>query len=40
MDIVTKIEKCKVNNSKPVEDVTIVDSGEIAVPAEGIHMEL
>lgn len=41
MDIVTAIEKCeKGPGDKPKEDVVIVDSGELDVPAEGIHQEL
>lgn len=41
MDIVTKIENAaKGGNDRPKEDVKIVESGELEIPAEGIHAEL
>ena len=40
-DIVEKIENVpKGAGDKPIEDVTIVKSGELPVPEEGIHVEL
>ncbi|KAF8252756.1 hypothetical protein K440DRAFT_535924 [Wilcoxina mikolae CBS 423.85] len=41
MDIVLKIEKVETSrDNKPKQDVKIVKSGELPVPAEGIHQEL
>lgn len=41
MDIVTAIENAKTSaGDKPEEKVTIVKSGELEVPKEGIHQEL
>lgn len=40
-DIVDKIQNVpKAAGDKPVKKVTIVKSGELEVPAEGIHAEL
>lgn len=41
MSIVTKIENAaKGGSDRPKEDVKIVKSGELEIPAEGIHAEL
>ncbi|KAI1188266.1 cyclophilin-like domain-containing protein [Nemania serpens] len=41
MDVVTKIEHVKTKSGdKPEQPVKIVDSGELEVPPEGIHVEL
>ena len=41
MEIVTAIENAETSSGdKPKEDVQIVKSGELEVPAEGIHKEL
>lgn len=40
-EIVEKIENVeKGGNDRPLKPVTIADSGELEVPAEGIHAEL
>lgn len=41
MEIVTAIENTETSSGdKPKEDVVIAKSGELEVPAEGIHKEL
>ena len=41
MDVVRKVENAPVaGGSAPVEPITIVKSGELEVPEEGIHVEL
>jgi len=41
MEIVTAIENAETSHGdKPKEDVVIARSGELEVPAEGIHKEL
>lgn len=41
MEIVTKIEGvAKGGSDRPTKDVKIAKSGELEIPAEGIHAEL
>lgn len=41
MDIVTLIENAsKGGSDRPIKDVKIAKSGELEIPAEGIHAEL
>jgi len=41
MDVVTKIENCeKAQGDAPKKEIKVAKSGEIPVPAEGIHAEL